>query len=321
MDQFISWGKRVFTLTVVATKGGVGKTTICANLGGLLADLGYRVLLVDADIQPALSRHFEMAHVAENGLTQMIMKGVLSPDCISQISLPPENFKGDTSVLNARGGFLHVVRSDTQKVSETGTITYDSSLQDWLANRLDRLVRIRIALKSEPVERQYDVVLIDTQGAVGYLQDAAVNASDMLLIPTKPDIVSAREFVSGTLALLDRHESSANMGFKVPQIRAVINHFQNTVDSRNMSNLIREKFLDMRGRVNVLSTTVPAVAAFPKAATAQVPVHWVDPQKAGDIMHLLVWELIPSLQGHFTANHRGEIPDWEPRTATASAEE
>ncbi|MBS3911318.1 MAG: ParA family protein [Hydrogenophaga sp.] len=45
----------MLTLSVVATKGGVGKTTLCANIGGLLADMGYRVLLIDADIQPALT--------------------------------------------------------------------------------------------------------------------------------------------------------------------------------------------------------------------------------------------------------------------------
>jgi len=41
-------------ITIVSTKGGVGKTTLTANLGGLLADSGYRVLLIDAD--PRLSK-------------------------------------------------------------------------------------------------------------------------------------------------------------------------------------------------------------------------------------------------------------------------
>lgn len=34
----------MLTFTVVASKGGVGKSTASANLGGLLRDLGYRVL-------------------------------------------------------------------------------------------------------------------------------------------------------------------------------------------------------------------------------------------------------------------------------------
>ena len=34
-------------LTVCSTKGGVGKSTLTANLGALLADAGHKVLLVD----------------------------------------------------------------------------------------------------------------------------------------------------------------------------------------------------------------------------------------------------------------------------------
>jgi len=33
-------------ITITSTKGGVGKTTLTANLGGLLTDLGQKVLLV-----------------------------------------------------------------------------------------------------------------------------------------------------------------------------------------------------------------------------------------------------------------------------------
>ena len=298
----------MFTLSVVATKGGVGKTTLCANIGGLLADMGYRVLLVDADIQPALTRHFQLSHVAEHGLTTMIQRGVLADDCISHVCLPPSNFRGDTSTLNVRGGFLHLVRSDTQRYDEErGVFTYDSALQDWLSNRLDRLVRIRMAIKNDAVSSKYDVVIIDTQGAVGHLQDAAVNAADLLLIPAKPDVVSAREFISGSMMLIDRHESAGNMGYTIPPMRAVINHYQNTVDSRAITQHIRDQFIELRGKVNVGDAMIPAIAAFPKAATAQVPVHWIDPAKAGDIMHRLMWELIPSLEGKFTPNHKGDL--------------
>jgi chromosome partitioning related protein ParA len=47
--------------TITSTKGGVGKTTLTANLGALLADMGLRVLLVDADVQPSLSKYFPLA--------------------------------------------------------------------------------------------------------------------------------------------------------------------------------------------------------------------------------------------------------------------
>ena len=43
---------------VVSTKGGVGKTTVEANLGALCADAGLRTLLIDLDpAQPSLSSY------------------------------------------------------------------------------------------------------------------------------------------------------------------------------------------------------------------------------------------------------------------------
>ena len=35
---------------VTSAKGGVGKSTVCANLGAALAESGKRVLLIDCDI-------------------------------------------------------------------------------------------------------------------------------------------------------------------------------------------------------------------------------------------------------------------------------
>lgn len=284
----------MLTLTVIATKGGVGKTTLAANLGGLLRDVGLRVLLVDADVQPSLTKYFRLSHEAPRGLTDMVINGTLTPECISVAELPPAGYLAKEPDRLTSTGKLDVVASDTR----------DGRLQDWLSNRLDRLVRISMPIKHEAVSSRYDVVIIDTQGAVGHLQDAAVNAADLLIAPASPDIVSAREFIDGTITMLDRHESTANLGFKVPAVRAVINRTENTKDSRLMSELIREEFMTMRGRVSVLASTVPSAVAFRKAATMQVPVHWVDPARAGDIMHQLMWELIPSLQGLYAPNHR-----------------
>ena len=286
-------------LGVVATKGGVGKTTIAANLGGLLTDIGYRVLLIDADVQPSLSRYFQLSQVAANGLTRMIMAGALTQDCISEVRLPPEGFRDNGAPLNTQGGVLHVVRSDTR----------DGRLQEFLSNRIDRLVRIRMAIRNANLSDRYDVVIIDTQGAVGHLQDAAVNASDLLITPVSPDIISAREFVNGTSMLLDRIESAVNLGYTVPAMRAVINRTERTTDSRVMADLIRDQFITLRARVTVLNTVIPSLAAYRKAAISQIPVHWFDPKKTGDQMHALMWELLPHLRGRFAPNHRGVLDE------------
>src|SRR3546814_12954627 len=47
-------------------KGGVGKTSLCANTGGLLAAGGYRVLLLDFDPQANLCR--DLGFMKEDGV-------------------------------------------------------------------------------------------------------------------------------------------------------------------------------------------------------------------------------------------------------------
>lgn len=270
--------------TVVSTKGGVGKTTTTANLGALLADLGMRVLLVDADVQPSLSRYFPLAVRAPHGLTEMVKSGALTPECISTLELPRAPRRD--SELNP-DGVLDIVISDAP----------EGQLQDWLSPRIDRAMRIRTALTTPAVRESYDVVLVDTQGAVGHLQDAAVLAADTLISPVSPDILSAREFTTGTLELLERLEPVGAFGLSVPPMRAVIYKLERTADSLSISEAIREQFVPMRGRVSALKTVVPHAVAYKRSATEQVPVHWLDPQRAGRTMHHLVWELIPSLEG------------------------
>ena len=53
--------------TVLSPKGGTGKSTITANMAGLLADFGYKVLMVDADPQQTLSSYYTIKKVADFG--------------------------------------------------------------------------------------------------------------------------------------------------------------------------------------------------------------------------------------------------------------
>jgi len=271
--------------TVMSTKGGVGKTTLTANLGGLLADMGLRVLLIDADVQPSLSKYFPLTTSTPSaGLTEAIVRGEVTVRCI-------------TATLYQN---LDIVVSDDPQ----------GNLPHWLLNRIDRGFRLRFALQSPAVAGAYDCVLIDTQGAVGPLQDAAVLAADILVSPITPEILSAREFKDGTMELLDRLEPGRALGATLGPMKAVIYRQDRTADARVIASGIRDDFITLKGRVSVLDTVVPHAKAYKEAATLRIPVHRHERKREGvtpsacTVMHQLAWELIPSLQGVYADSLR-----------------
>ncbi len=272
-------------LAVISTKGGVGKTTLTANLGALLADLGLRVLMIDADIQPSLSKYFPLKVQARHGLTHVITTGVITSDAISVVDLPVN-------------GTLDIILSDTP----------EGQLQTWLMNQTYRETRLYRPLHSAELEEQYDVVLIDTQGAVGPLQDAAAIAADILISPIVPEALSAREFLSGTMDLLNRLSGGVPNMPSLGQVMALVYRQTRTTDARSIAMQIRGEHIQMAGKVTVLNTVIPSTTAYTNATTARSPVHWFDRTTKGatpcadEVMHQLAWELFPNIDGHHVSN-------------------
>ena len=268
----------MITFTIASTKGGVGKTTLTANLGALLADMGLRVLLVDADVQPSLSKYFPLSPPQPvAGLTDVIVRGEVAAASITQTVFPN----------------LHLVASDDP----------EGRLPNWLLGRIDRGFRLRHALRAGLVPSAYDCVLIDTPGAIGPLQDAAVMAADVLVSPITPEILSAREFRDGTMELLARLEPGGALGAPPAPVKAVIYRQDRTADARLIVAGIAREFDRPHERVSLLKTVVPHAKAYKEAATLRVPVHQHERRREGtmpsawSVMHCLAWELMPSLRG------------------------
>jgi len=79
----------MITFTIASTRGGVGKTTLTANLGALLADMGLRVLLVDADVQPSLSKYFPLSPPQPvAGLAGVLVRGEVVAASITPTVFP-----------------------------------------------------------------------------------------------------------------------------------------------------------------------------------------------------------------------------------------
>ena len=273
------------TFAALNSKGGVGKTTLLANLGGLLADMGARTLLVDADPQPSLTKYFELRFEAPLGLVELITQGTVTSRCISRTSIPK----------------LDLIRSNDG----------EAQLQHWLHGRQDRRTRLRHALSNPYVRDHYDFVLIDTQGAIGPLQMAAAFAADTLVSPLPPDTPSIREFRSGTLRILKR---LANDGTEpraeLAPIQVVICRLDATRNARSLLAELRSEFQD-GDRVTILDTAIPNAVAYKEAFTSRLPVHRMNRISGArfvsgyEAMHRLVWALLPDLHGHFADRPRG----------------
>ena len=56
-------------LTFGTLKGGVGKTMLCFNIGGILSQLDYKVLVIDGDLQGNLTNNMGIDRTREGLLT------------------------------------------------------------------------------------------------------------------------------------------------------------------------------------------------------------------------------------------------------------
>jgi chromosome partitioning related protein ParA len=175
----------------------------------------------------------------------------------------------------------------------------EGQLQLWLANQLDRDIRFKNALRSPLVADCYDCVLIDTQGAVGALQEAAALAADELISPIIPEVLSAREFKDGTMALLQRLAGAREA---VGPVRALINRMDRTRDAAAIVEAIRADDLPLHHHVTVLDLVIPGAKAYKEASTLRIPVHRQESSRRGltlsayEVMHQLAWTLIPTLR-------------------------
>jgi cellulose biosynthesis protein BcsQ len=182
-------------ISVISTKGGVGKTTLAANLGGLMADAGLRVLLIDLDAQPTLSSYYELAHRAPSGIYELL---AFNEQDLAQLA--------SHTVID---GLDIIISNDAHR--QLGTL---------LLNAPDGRLRLRNLL---PAFRDYDLLLIDTQGARSVLLEMAVLASEQAISPVTPEILTARELRRGTLQLLADIAPFRHLGISPPPLYLLMN--------------------------------------------------------------------------------------------------
>ncbi|MDE0281810.1 MAG: ParA family protein [Gammaproteobacteria bacterium] len=247
-------------MIITITKGGVGKTTLAANLGGYLADLGKRVLAVDADIQPTLSSYYPIEELAPNGLSHLITEADVT-DVISRTTIPN----------------LDLIYSDDPK----------GALQNFIIHTADGRQRLEYTLRQ--LQPKYDIVLNDTQGAVGPLQESAIFAGDIILTPIRPDRVSVAEFHRGTVRVVSEQRTMGKrIGLKVGPIYGLLYGIERTSDARSYLHALTE-LLDGDSRDGDISLLVTRVAGDLKKLTSGMFGNRVSGELSGNALFDVYW--------------------------------
>jgi chromosome partitioning protein len=182
-------------ISVINFKGGVGKTTITANLGVELARRGYRVVLIDLDPQCSLTFSFYTpAEYKSNLKGGKTIKSWLDGFHRGQPIVNLAKFLATPAVnqtFNQPGGLLLLVPSDLEIINIELSLFTAGSRRGTEAELevLNRRGALRDAIHENPIA-DYDFVLMDCPPGLSLLTQSAIAASDGIIIPSRPDYLS-----------------------------------------------------------------------------------------------------------------------------------
>ncbi|ERJ13270.1 ParA family protein [Haloplasma contractile] len=178
-------------ISILNSKGGVGKTTITANLGAQLAKLGYYTLLIDTDPQSNLTFSFlddEIYHkkylrtnTIYNSFDTYIVHNRTTP--LRQLIIKPDKINQE---VNDNLDLLcsHVELNDIMN----NLMTVHNKKKTFHLSELNLQSILRTAVKQ--LKNKYDFILIDCSPGLNLMTQNAIVASDYYTIPVKLDFLS-----------------------------------------------------------------------------------------------------------------------------------
>ncbi|RPF42123.1 chromosome partitioning protein [Hydrogenoanaerobacterium saccharovorans] len=249
-------------LTFGTLKGGVGKTMLCFNIGGILAQLDNKVLIVDSDLQGNLTNNMGIDRTDPDLKTTYDIFNIDEPQPTpEQLVLHTPNKKIPNLDMIAGSIFLH--KAELKMATVAGR---EQILKNYFEDHSEFFSR-------------YDYILLDTNPSMSIVNQNAFLASDAVLLVSDVSM-NALEGAQLFIALWEE----ARKRLRAPDnIRGfIINDF----DSRNRLSADFLEFIKTSPdtadiRALMFDTIIPRNVRITESELAAVPISQYDIRSKG----------------------------------------
>jgi len=238
-------------LAVANQKGGVGKTTTSVNLGAALAELGFRVLVIDLDPQGNATtglgidaRNFELS------MYDVLMRDSSLEDCVEPTSM--KNLFVAPATIALAGAEIELVPA------------------------FSRELKLKRAIES--VIDDFDYVLIDCPPSLGLITVNALAAADEVLVPIQCEYYA----LEGLSQLMRNvHLVASNLNPRLDISTIVLTMYDaRTKLSDQVATEVREHFGNKVCRI-----VIPRTVRLSEAPSFGQPITAFDPASRGAIAY------------------------------------
>ncbi|QYJ04268.1 ParA family protein [Nocardioides panacisoli] len=231
-------------------KGGVGKTTTCANLAWLAASEGRRVLLWDLDPQGGATYLFRV---------RAKVKG------------------GGEALVSGKRDLLQAVKASDYENLDLLPADFSYRNLDLLLDAQKKPTKRLSRLLAEMAD-EYDVVFLDCAPSVSLVSESIVRAADLVLAPILPAPLSVRtleqlrDFIDDT-----KGSSPALLGFLSMVDRRRKLH-------KDLVASLPEEYDD------IATTAIPAASAVEQMGVRRAPIVSWAPTAAASKAYRALWD-------------------------------